>query len=62
MNHNIVQRQQAYETSRILAASSPARSDGKVGKPGNTNFYCKDAGCDVKQPVMNLFVSGGYGE
>jgi len=51
LNHNIVQRQRAYEQTRTSAT--------RTASPGKANFYC-GAGCDVRQPVMNLFVSGGY--
>lgn len=47
LNHNIVQRQRAYENSRIEAASSPERA----GNPGKLDFYTPDK--------LNVFSSGG---
>jgi hypothetical protein len=39
LNHSMIARQQAYENTRVEAASSPTRSDGFHGNPGRLNFY-----------------------
>jgi len=59
-NRNIVQRQKAYEASRIMAATSPdAQNSGlkKKGKPGYLDFYTTK---NPKYKPLNAFVAGGY--